>query len=390
MRKGVAGIVCLCTLGAQANVIQFFAGINYNNASELFKVKKSEFIIGGTGSYANLRFKGSVLNFNTFEYGSGTNYSRTYTLMPYGRLAKRVGEKTVVAVDVTQPFNSNLDWGDDAFTRYANTQNYLTNVDVSPKIAYSLTKNLQLGGGVNLNFLTNNEVNWALPTGQFTSGTMVTKSTSFGLGYNFGLTYVINQTNFVGFTYYSRIRQNTKGVSYLGSFYSGNFLFGFYMPATAALSYVHLFNPKWLISLQAYQSGWNANQYIRLYNTAAPPPLNNFTFNMHFDKSYAIIAALRNQFTDNLGLTLVGVRDDGPEQNRYRTITFPAATQYLAGLMADYHFTPHTSVELLYGHLFSNMTMQNHVRAGNTSIPFTTGFVNINVDVIDLKLKISA
>jgi len=374
-------------LNTHANVIQYFAGISYNNPSELFKVKNSEFLFGGTGSYADLEFKGSVLNFNTGQYGAGVSHSRTYTLMPYGRLATRLNEKSVVAVDITEPFNSNLNWGNNAFTRYANTQNLLTDVDVSPKLAYSINKKWQIGGGLNFNFLLNNEVNWAYPTGSTTYANMINKTSSFGLGYNLGVTYLINQTNFFGLTYYSRIKQNTTGYSMLASSFSKDLRLGFYMPATTILSYVHIFNPKWLISMQVFQSEWNVNQYVRLFNTAVPPPMSNFSFKMNFRTSYAYLVAVRKQYTDKLGLTLAGMIDNGPEEDTLRTITFPSYTQYFIGLVGDYHFNAQTSVELLFGHVYSDPDVHNQVVVNNASVPFTTGNVTINVNVVDLKVK---
>ncbi|HAT1862538.1 TPA: hypothetical protein I8Z33_002861, partial [Legionella pneumophila] len=226
MRLIFTGVLCLLTLNAQANVIQYFAGISYNNPADLFKVKNGILLVGGTGSYADLQFKGSVLNFNTFQYDSGVNHSRTYVVWPYGRVAKRLNDKTVVAVDLTEPFNSNLDWGNDAFTRYAVTQNYLTDVDLSPKISYAISKKLQIGGGINFNVLLKNEVNWAFPTGQLTYANLINRSSSFGVGYNLGANYVVNDTNFLGITYYSRIRQNTTGTSYLGLAANPDFRFG--------------------------------------------------------------------------------------------------------------------------------------------------------------------
>ncbi|MDW9140852.1 outer membrane protein transport protein [Legionella pneumophila] len=323
-----------------------------------------------------------------FQYDSGVNHSRTYIVWPYGRVAKRLNDKTVVAVDLTEPFNSNLDWGNDAFTRYAATQNYLTDVDLSPKISYAISKKLQIGGGINFNVLLKNEVNWAFPTGQSTYANLINRSSSFGVGYNLGINYAVNDTNFLGITYYSRIRQNTSGTSYLGLAANPDFQFGFYMPATTVASYVHIFNPKWLINLQVFQSEWNANQKVRLYNTAAPPPFTNFIFDMHFDASYAYLAAIRKQVSDKLGIALAGMIDDGPEEDGLRTIVFPSDTQYFLGLIGDYRFTEHASMELILGHVYSNPSIQNKAKVNNVPVPFTTGRVTINANVLDLKVKI--
>lgn len=390
MRKLSTSVFCFFALSAHANVIQYFAGISYNNPSELFKVKNNDFILGGMGSYADLKFTGSALNFNRLTYDSGVNHSKTYTILPYGRIAKRLNKRTVFAVDLTEPFNSNLNWGNDAFTRYAATQNYLIDVDISPKLAFTLNEKWQLGGGINFNFLKKNEINWAMPTGLNTSANLMNVTSSFGVGYNLGATYVINQTNFLGLTYYSQIRQNTSGYSTLGDNISNNLLLSFTMPATTILSYVHIFNPSWLISLQAFQTEWDVNPSVRFLNTASPAPLNHFTFTMNFDKSYAYLAAVRNQYNEKLGITLAGIIDNGPEQDNLRTITFPSYMQYFLAISGDYHITPTTTIELLYGHLISNPAINNQVMVNNMAIPFTTGKVNINVDVIDLKIKVQA
>lgn len=389
MRILPISIFCLFAVSTHANVIQYFAGISYNNPSELFKIKNDEFLFGTTASYADLAFSGSALNFNTFQYEQGTNHSQTYTYMPYGRIAKRFNEKTVFALDVTEPFNSNLNWGDYAFTRYANTQNYLRDVDISPKFSYALNPKWQIGAGINFNYLLKNEVNWAFPTGATSYATLINPSSSFGLGYNFGVTYLIDQRNFLGLAYYSKIKQKTRGTSSLGANFNPNLSFDFFMPTTIVVNYVHIFNPKWLISITGMQSQWSLNQFVRIYNTAAPAPMSNFVFHMRFDDAYAAVVALRKQVTEKAGLTLVGMVDVGPERGPLRTITFPCYDQYFLGLQGDYAFNSTTSVELLYGHVLSAPGIDNTVTVNGTTIPFNKGNVNINVDVLALKLKVS-
>lgn len=388
MRRLSISLLSLLALNSHANVLQYFTGISYSNPSDLFKIKKTTWILGATGFYSDLRFDGSVLNLNTLQYDRGTSYSRTYTLLPYGRFAKRINDKTVIAVDVTEPFNSNLNWGTDSFTRYANTQNYLTDVDLNPKFSFEISRNISVGAGINLNFLRNNEVNWAFPTSSATYANLINKSSSYGTGYNLGLTYSVNPRNILGLAYFSRIRQNTTGRSILGTAVNDQYRFGFYMPATTIISYTHLFNPEWLISLQGFWTQWSANQQVRLYNTAAPTPSTHFTFDMNYSESRAFLGVVRKQFNKKLGISLAGMIDDGPEQNHLRTITFPAYTQYFFGISGDYHVTAHSSIELVCGHVFSFPRIQNRISLNEVQQPFTTGKVSINADVVDLKLKI--
>ena len=101
---------CLLTgsLCAHANVLQYFTGISYSNPAELFKIKNNEFILGGNLAYGLLKYEGSALNFNTFQYESGKSDSERAVLLSYARIATRIDKKMVFGVDVTEPYNSLL------------------------------------------------------------------------------------------------------------------------------------------------------------------------------------------------------------------------------------------------------------------------------------------
>jgi long-chain fatty acid transport protein len=380
------GFACL---PLHANVIQYFAGISYSNPAELFTVQKNEFILGTTAFRTEAQFKGTALNFNTFQYDQGVAHSGTTSVLPYGRIATRINEKWVFGVDVTEPFNSNLSWGNQAFTRYAATQTYLTDVDISPRLSYSFSQRFYVGAGLNFNFLKNNETNWAMPVGPTAYANMRNQTSSFGLGYNLGAYFIINPTNFLGITYYSTIRNNTFGYSQLANNFNTNLNFDFNYPATTVLSYVHLFSKTWLANFKVYYCEWDVNQFAIFRNTAAPPPVNpDFAFRMGFSKSAAFLGAVRHQITDKLGGTLIGMVDYGPERDSYRPLNFPSDTQYFVGLAGDYRISKTTTIELLYGYGFEDTRLQNTVNIGGMYIPFTTGKVDIHANIIDLKLKV--
>lgn len=391
MRYPIATLLCLTNLAVHANVLQYFSGISYSNPAELFKVKSNEFILGGTGFYADVGFRGSVLNLNTFQYDYGSSSSQRISFLPFGRIATRVNEKLVVGVDVTQPFHSNLIYGARSITRYASTETLMTDVDISPRFAYSLNQKLYMGAGLNLNFLKDNQANWALPINQTDYSTLINRSSSFGVGYDAGLYFMLNKTNFLGITYYSLIKQNSRGESIFYNLVNDAYQFKFKMPATTVANFVHIFNPKWLASFQVFCTEWNANQYARLQNTAAPPPVGpNFTFTMKYSPSMAYAAVIHHQYKDYMGFSFIAVSDDGPERDYLRTLNFPSDTQYFFALSTDYHLSKTTSVEILYGYVFSNTNIQNHLTLNGQNIPFTTGKVRINGDVVDVRLKIQA
>lgn len=389
MRYPIVLVCCLACINSYANVLQYFAGISYSNPAELFKVKKNEFILGTTGFYADINFNGSVLNLNTFQHDYGQSQSGRGSILPFGRIANRIDDKVVIGVDVTEPFNSNLVWGDHRVTRYASTETLMTDVEVSPRFSYSITPKLYAGAGLNLNFLKNNETNWALPVNQTQYATMINRTAGFGVGYNAGGYYLINQTNFLGLAYFSSVRQDTKGESIFNGMSNTNLTFNFHFPPTTLLNYVHIFNQSWLASLQIFRTQWNANQFARILNTAAQPPLSpDFIFKMNYRASVAVSAALRHQLSERTGLTLIAMQDNGPERGALRTINFPSDTQYFGALAVDYKIAKNTTLEVLCGGVYSKTIFYNQLTLNEQTYPFTNGKVHIYAGVADLKLKI--
>lgn len=388
MRYLTLTVGLLASLQAQANVFQFFTGISYSNPAELFKIQQNEMILGGTGFNLNGKYSGSALNFNSFNYDYGSSATQNTNILPYGRIATRLNKQMVFGVDVTEPFNSNLYWGRNAVTRYASTETLITDVDISPRISIALSPTLYLGGGLNFNFLKNNETNWALPTGLTSYDTLVNRSSGFGLGYNVGAYYIINEQNFLGAVYYSAVEQDTYGTSQFNGQFNNNLHFRFHFPSTTNISYVHLFSQDWLINLQIFRTQWGINQYARYYNTAARDPLpSDFIFPVKYRDSWAYNAAIRHQFTEKLGLTFIGLIDTGPERDYLRPVNFPSDNIYFLALAADYHLNKNTSLELIYGHGYSETLINNQVILGGRTLPLTSGRIHFNVDVVDLRIK---
>lgn len=386
MRKILALFMVTQSLVAFGNVIQFLGGLSFNNTALLAQVKDSEFIIGSSVLFNRLEFNGTQLDLRNFQYPYGTSNVNTVSNLPFGRLAQRFNKEWVFAVDVTTPFHSNLDWGKRTVGRYAAAHTLLRDYDVSPKLAFQFNEKLQIGAGVNINFLENNEGNWVLPT-PVGDRLLVNQSSNVGYGFNLGFNYLISPMDQLGFVYYSRIKQRSEGTSTLGPLVNDNFQFFFNMPETMVLSYLHIFNQKWLANIQIIRTSWNINQYITFRNTAA----GDFTFNMSFKRATAVLGVLRRQLNDKWAFSLFGMMDDGPENDRLRTLNFPSDVQYIGALSAEYFIKPSVMVQVLGGALYSKTRINNQIPSPITGqmIPFTSGRVHIAAPFIEARLKIS-
>lgn len=384
MRKFFIIIMMFHAVAASANVIQFLGGLSFNNPALLAQIKNNEFILGATVVYNNLVFNGTQLDLRTFEYPYGQSRVSTTSFVPFGRAAQRINDKWVFSLDVTQPFHSNLDWGRYSVGRYAAVDNFLRDYDFSPKLAFQFSKKLQIGAGINFNVLRNNEVSWVLPTGPVDS-LLVNKTSSVGYGFNAGFNYAITPMDQIGYTYYSRIKQRSEGYSRLGSQYRNNTQFFFNMPETMVLSYLHIFNQKWLANIQILRTSWNISQSVTFRNTV----VGDFTFNMSYKAAMGVLAVIRHQYNDKWAFSLFGMIDDGPENSNLRPLVFPSDVQYIGAVTTEYFFTPTTMVQVLAGALYSKTILNNTIPVNGQRVSFTHGNVKIAAPFIEARIKIS-
>jgi len=132
------------------------------------------------------------------------------------------------------------------------------------------------------------------------------------------------------------------------------------------------------------------NQAVTFRNTAAPANAGgpNYTFLVEYRNSWALQVATHYQYNDKLGLLAFAMYDKGPEKDHLRPLIFPADNIFFAGFGIDYKINKKTTVELVYGHGYEATTLNNTIKLGPTTLPFSRGNVNINADVIDLKFKV--
>lgn len=387
MRIIAVAMLPILSFNAYANVIQFFTGISYSNPAELFQTKDSQLILGGTALNAKMRFNGLSLNANTFGYEQGVARFNTTGVLPYGRLAHRISDRLVLGLDVTEPYFSKIDWGNDSVLRYVSTQTLLTDIDISPRASWSVSKSLYIGGGLNFNQTRNAQVNFAYPVSPTQYGNLVNKLSSYKLGYDLGAYYVVNPTNYVGLSYFSALNMRMTGTSQLDGTYT-DMNSSLSLPATTVLSYTHMFSQAWLTNWQVFYSDWSNVRSLVLNSTAAG---RNFNFQQDNHGSVAVVGAVRHQYSAKLGLTLIGVVDTNPASDALRGPGLPSDNQYFLAIAADYQANRNTSFKLTYGRGVSNpLISTNFTPPGGQPSPLTFGRININAQVIDLQIKITA
>lgn len=388
MRFNVACLLSLFCFDAYANAIQYFIGLNYNNPAELFKVKDNEFILGGNVLNPMMKFNGISINANTFGYEQGVAKTNTLGFLPYGRLAHRVNERLVLGVDVTEPYYSNINWGNDSVLRYVSTQTRITDYDISPRASWSVNKSLYLGAGLNFNLLRDSQVNFAVPVNTLEYGNLINQSRASGVGYDLGAYYAVNPTNFVGLSYFSAFNLNLTGTSYIQgtSLTNSNHSSPAPLPATFGLSYTHLLSKTWLASFQVFYSDWSSFESLLLKSTV----VGDFNFIANYHGSAVLIGVLRNQYSEKLGVTLIAATDRNPVPDPLRAPGLPSDDQFVLALSGDYQASKNVNLQLTYGRGTSRpLIRMNLGLPGGQEVPLTYGNIKINANLLDFRIKVA-
>lgn len=373
----IVGIYCLLASSAFAlapmtplpsdAAYQVFANIAYSNPAALTIVTKGQFIIGGTGLFSRYRFSGKA---GTFR---GSAVSEREDLLPYGRLAYRLGKKVVVGLDVTEPFFVNIKFPKSSIVRFFSTRTLVRSVDISPKISYQVNEKLSLGLGLNMDYIYNAQLNLVIPP----FGNLVNKATRWGYGWDVGLFYVLTKATYLNLSYYSKIVQHLRGVSAWAQTARISAKTTLPLPATTTLNLIQYFSKNFLISATLRYIEWHAFQFL----TITPTPLGPLTLPEHYRDSWDFQLATRYTVNDKWALLASLSYASSPQPTKYRPIGLPTHSVTIPAVGAIYNINKILSAQLLYAHGTSNPRIKNLTMAG-----LSKGHVNVNVDAIDLNL----
>lgn len=270
----------LTSLGLEANAIQYFFGINYENPAELQRVKTGEIYCGLDYLNSRLKFKGS-----TFLEGSGTAKSNRSLYAPCFQIAYRPQEKIVLALSYTTPELGYIDWGTNSILRNSSTKTLVYGSKISQRISCQYTENLALGCGLDIYFTPiSNELNF-VDNG---FGNLKNKFKFLFLGFDVGLFYRFSCNTFISLCYYSGQIARAHGSCRAESGESTDDLT--FTPSSPWFTYanlIHNFSECFSTHFFVLYSGYSIAKELLLFNTV--------------DGDFIFTTKWKNTWTFNLG-----------------------------------------------------------------------------------------
>ena len=350
---------------AFATGYQIFPTLAYDNPATLNTTSKMSAILGATDIGVGMKYSGSVGN------NIGTAESNTNIVLPYLRLAYRIDPKWVTSFDISHPLLSNITFPSTSIVSPVAIDDIIIDTNYSPKASYQMTDKLAIGFGFDANQVSDAQVNFGGPP----LGKMTNKTSGWNYGWDAGLAFQINQSNFLNANYYSEINfSNLTGYSQQGNVKHANFSDNLVVPATWTLNLVHKPTSLWTVVETCRYIQWSAEKNLALVNSAG----GNIIFPLNYNDSWSAQLATRYQVSEKWGVGIAAEYDSSPQSTAFRPIALPATSITLLGTSLDYALTSEWSAKLQYAYIFANPEIN---QAGPTP---QLGHVNIGVNIVDL------
>jgi long-chain fatty acid transport protein len=339
-------IVFLALIGfsqfAYANVMQYFFGTNYRNPSELRNINHCEVWLGAPIVNIYTKFNGSALG------GIGTGSSSETDILPFFFGGIRINKKLTVGLNVSQPFFTNFQYGDNSILNADVAQNITRDVDINPQFSYQLTDKLAIGAGFIANDFYNMELNFSLPQ----IGHTISKAQSWSYGWDLGFSYTFDPKDFLNIAYFSKLTPNFKGSSTGAGIINHHFAFvNLNFPATTKAEFMRILTDKWALNFKVYYTQWSIIKTVIMHNVVGG---KNLFFPLYFHNSWAFDLGTRYQIKPKWALLGSIMLDEGAADLRGRTVAFPTDNALILALGTNYSFSKKTSIQLVYAHGFVN------------------------------------
>ena len=352
---------------AFAAAYQIFPTLAYDNPATLNTTGKVTAILGATDIDVRMKYMGSVGS------QSGSALSSTNTLLPYFRAAYRVDPKWVVSFDISHPALANISYPATSIVSPVVINTIIKDTNYSPKFSYQMNDTLAIGLGFDVNEISDAQPNFGGPP----LGKMVNKSAGLNYGWDTGLAYKLNKTNFLSVSYYSEIKfDHLAGYSQQGPVYQPNFSDNITFPATWTLNLVHQPTSLWTIVETVRYIQWSVEQDLTLTNSAG----GNISLPLNYNDSWSALLGTRYQLFEHWGLGLAAEYQSNPQSTTFRPIALPTASLVILGASIDYALSSQWTAKLQYAYGFTNPEINR------TTPVVQQGHINIGVNILDLGL----
>lgn len=293
---------------------------------------------------------------------------------------------------VTAPFGLRSHYQSDWVGRYQALTSNVTNINVSPSLAYRINDHLSIGGGPQIDYTRvtlSQAINFSAVGANDGRGTV--QGDSVGFGGDVGLMWEFSPTSRIGLNYRSQIKRTlsgkaryegiptTFGLSSNANFANDTAEADLTTPDVISFGLYHEVSPHWAVMSDVQFTRWSTFRELRIkYGNGRDDSVVNENWN---DTWFFSLGATYR--TDSLGQFHFGVAyDQSAVEDAHRTARIPDSNRYWVSLGYGYDLTPSHQLNLGYSHLFADKVEINEASKTALATSFLTGSYDGSVDIV--------
>src|SRR3990167_7552000 len=363
----------------------------YYNPAGLTHIKHQDMAISLLGTITNIKFKGqlntspAITGFNN----SGTAQGGESNFIPTLLYAAPLNDQWAFGFSIASPFNNDINYSQNNFTRYTLTNNTIKTMDISPSFAYRPFNPISIGIGPDVERFQM-EYNRVDTTTSTVNDSLVTnKLDDWAYGWNAGMLWEISNNTRIGASYHAKITYHIVGNSRFSGTgtNSTRATSDVYLPPLTIFSVYHDFNTHFTMMSTISYTQWAKLGALTLNNVAGISSPTTITLQDEMQNAWRFVLGAHYQYAQHFKLRGAIGYDQSPTNDKTRDIFIPDANQYILALGLGYEINQTFSLDLGYSHAFTQHASVNHTQTYGATTITDTGNLQQNTDMIGLQLN---
>lgn len=297
----------------------------------------------------------------------------------------------------TAPFGLRSNYDYDWVGRYINRKSSITNMNLSPSVAYRINDRLSVGGAVQIGYTSvtlSQAIDFsgipAILGGPRSDGLGTVNGNDWGVGGDIGFLYELSPTTRVGVNWRSQISYKISGTAKFEvpnlpamlaaspSLRFSNASADFTSPDTVAFSLYHELTPQWALVADVDWTNWSTFKEIRIqYSDGRADKVTPMNWHDTWFFSAGVIYKLDDRQSVQLGVAY----DQSAVDDEDRTAGIPETSRIWLSGGYSFNLGANQNFNLGYAHLFAEKASINQTVESGTTTYNLTGEYEGHVDI---------
>lgn len=286
-------------------------------------------------------------------------------------------------VAVTAPYGLRSEYEEDWVGRYHALQSNVTNINVSPSVAYRVNKELSLGAGLQFGYVKAT-LSQAINTGAFGDALGKVEGEDFGYGFDLGALYEFTPKTRIGINWRSQMSYTLDGeatfqkpavLAGVSDLRNSNATADLTTPDTVSVGIYHEVSPQWAVMSDIAWTNWSTFDELRIkYKDGRDDSVTPENWHDTWFFSLGATYTMDEKSKLHFGVAY----DQAPMDTEDRTARIPDANRYWLSAGYTYAFSPNFEGNVGYTYIFADKATINE----STETGTLTGEYDAHVNII--------